>query len=112
MRTDDDNGFHDSRVTLSVWPVVRGTAGDTTMSNRLDQEREAHLEPKRIETCKAKLEQMGYKVTQEHVQLNFTYRGSKIQFWPYSGWHTGKTIVDGRGFNHLIKQLRGRGANE
>lgn len=75
------------------------------MSNRLDQEREAHLEPKRIESCKKKLEELGFEVEQQHVQLNFIYKGSKVQFWPYSGWHTGKTITDGRGFNHLLDQL-------
>lgn len=72
---------------------------------RLDQERQSKLEPKRISDCKAKLEDMGFEVEQSHVQLNFMYKGHKIQFWPYSGWHTGKTIQDGRGFGHLIRQL-------
>lgn len=76
------------------------------MSNRLDQEREERLQPKRMETCKAKLEELGFIITQEdHTKLVFNYKGSQVQFWPYSGWHTGKAIIDGRGFSHLINQL-------
>ncbi len=75
------------------------------MSSRLDQEREARLEPHRIKTCKEKLESLGFEITQNHVQLEFIFKGSKILFWPYSGWHTGKTIKDGRGFKNLLQQL-------
>jgi hypothetical protein len=75
------------------------------MSNRLNQEREDILQPKRIEGCKAKLESLGFVVTQADVSLKFQYRGSTITFWPYSGWHSGKSIKDGRGFNNLLKQL-------
>lgn len=72
---------------------------------RLDRERQERLEPKRIESCKQKLESMGFYVEQNHTALVFEFKGSKIQFWPYSGWHTGKTIKDGRGFENLINQL-------
>lgn len=76
------------------------------MSGRLDQEREAHLQPKRLAACKAKLEQLGFTIIQQdHTKLVFQFKGAKIQFWPYSGWHTGKTITDGRGFQNLLKQL-------
>ena len=75
------------------------------MSSRLDQEREAKLQPKRIASCIAKLERLGFDVQQNGTQLAFTFRGSKVLFWPYSGWHTGKTIKDGRGFDHLFAQL-------
>ncbi len=75
------------------------------MSGRLDQEREARLEPKRIEGCKQKLEELGFVVTQHHTQLEFMFEGSKVMFWPYSGWHTGKTIKDGRGFENLLRQI-------
>lgn len=76
------------------------------MSSRLDQEREEKLQPQRIRACKEKLESMGFTVESDgHTQLTFEFKGSKIQFWPYSGWHTGKTIHDGRGFNRLLAQL-------
>jgi hypothetical protein len=74
--------------------------------SRLNQERQAELEPKRMQTCKEKLEDMGFVV--ESVggdRLEFEFKGKKVVFWPYSGWHSGKTISDGRGFRHLLNQL-------
>lgn len=77
------------------------------MSNRLDQEREALLQPKRMKECKAKLEEMGFVVSQfGETELRFMFKGSEVKFWPYSGWHTGKTIKDGRGFTNLLRQLK------
>ena len=32
--------------------------------------------------------------------------GFKIHFFPYTGWHTGKGIKDGRGLQNLLKQLK------
>lgn len=78
------------------------------MSNRQDQEREARLQPQRIKSCKATLERMGFEVEQAgETQLRFMFNGGMISFWPYSGWHSGKTIKDGRGFHNLLKQIGG-----
>lgn len=74
---------------------------------RLDIERQKKLEPKRMEACKKSLEQLGYEVIEQGgTTLEFMHKGSKIKLFPYSGWHTGKTIVDGRGFDKLLKQLK------
>ena len=75
---------------------------------RLDIERQLRLEPKRIASTKKKLESLGFDV-EEHRdgKLTFVFNGSTIQFWPYSGWHSGKTIEDGRGFYKLYKQVGG-----
>lgn len=79
------------------------------MSNRLDQEAEERLQPIRMKTCKEKLESIGFEVSSDEcTKLTFQFKGSTIQFWPYSGWHTGKTIKDGRGFGKLLKQLEGK----
>lgn len=76
------------------------------MSNRLDQEREQKLQPQRMKSCREKLEELGFEVSEVgNTQLSFMFNGSKISFWPYSGWHSGKTIKDGRGFQKLLKQL-------
>lgn len=75
------------------------------MSNRLDQEREEKLQPIRIESCKKKLEILGFVVNQDNTKLAFVYKDSPVIFFPYSGWHAGKTIEDGRGFAHLLSQL-------
>lgn len=77
------------------------------MSNRLDQERQAKLEPQRMQSCKARLTALGFTVVENgHTELQFEFKGSLVKFWPYSGWHSGKTIKDGRGFNNLLEQLR------
>ena len=76
------------------------------MSNRLDQEREERLQPIRIASSKKKLESLGFVITQEDdTKLVFKYKDSPITFFPYSGWHAGKTIKDGRGFGNLLRQL-------
>lgn len=77
------------------------------MSDRLDQERQAKLEPERMASCKKRLEDLGFEVQElGSTQLQFIFKGSKISFFPYSGWHSGKTIQDGRGFANLLKQLK------
>lgn len=76
------------------------------MSNRLDQQREQSLQPRRIEHAKAALEEKGVTVHyQSETELRFFYRNAEIKLFPYSGWHTGKTIKDGRGLQNLLKQL-------
>lgn len=77
------------------------------MSSRLDQEREERLQPKRMESCKDELEKLGLTVRSDgHTCLEFEHKGHTVKFWPYSGWHTGKSIRDGRGFKNLINQLK------
>jgi hypothetical protein len=73
---------------------------------RLDKERQLKLEPKRVDSCKKALEELGYCVDIiGQNQLNFIHNGHTVQFFPYSGWHTGKSIKDGRGFFKLKRQL-------
>ena len=75
--------------------------------SRLDLERQNKLEPIRMEYCKQKLEELGFSVEVfGKTRLEFLYKGHRISMYPYSGWHTGKTIQEGRGINNLIKQLR------
>lgn len=74
--------------------------------SRLDAEREERLQPARIKSCKERLEELGYEVIQrDHTLLDIKYKGNIIKFWPYSGWHSGKGIQQGRGFKNLLKQL-------
>lgn len=74
---------------------------------RLDVERQNKLEPKRIEFAKKEIEKLGYIVKQMgNTKLQFEYNGSAVYFFPYSGWHSGKTIQDGRGLENLLKQIK------
>lgn len=77
------------------------------MSNRLNQEREARLQPLRMKTAMDSLKELGFEPRQvSKDQLVFEYKGSKIDYFPYSGWASGKTIKDGRGLKKLLDQLK------
>ncbi|KKN76969.1 hypothetical protein LCGC14_0364610 [marine sediment metagenome] len=73
--------------------------------SRLNEERQNKLEPKRIEYAKEKIEALGYSVELIEKGLVFQFNGNRITFWAYSGWHTGKGIIDGRGLDNLLKQV-------
>jgi hypothetical protein len=74
---------------------------------RQDIERQNELEPKRMIYSKNQIEKAGYKVdTLGLTKLTFTFKSETIHFFPYSGWHSGATIKDGRGINNLLKQLK------
>lgn len=76
----------------------------------MDQERQRRLEPRRMETTLEALR--GYAlftpkaVSHNEIHILNWETHNIIRFWPYSGWHTGKDIEDGRGFEHLVKQLK------
>lgn len=74
---------------------------------RLNIEKQKQLEPVRIDYARKKITDLGYEIIKENnTTLQFMYNGSIITLYPYSGWHTGKTIKDGRGLNKLLKQIR------
>lgn len=74
---------------------------------RLDIDRQHALEPQRLQYAKQKIEQAGYKITLEtETQLQFEFEGHKVYFFPYSGWHSGASIKDGRGINELLRQIK------
>lgn len=76
--------------------------------SRLDKERQEQLEPKRVEFALSKLELLGYSpiYTSQIKCIKFVYNGNVIYFYPYSGWHSGKGVKSGRGFENLLKQLK------
>lgn len=77
------------------------------MGKRLNQEREAELQPIRIDTCKKTLEKLGAVITFENkTTLKFQYFEKEITLYPYSGWFCGKGIKSERGFSKLLKYLR------
>ena len=75
------------------------------MSNRLNQEREAKLQPKRIQHAINELTKLGIPNESDTTKITFTWKGEVVRYFPYSGWHTGKSIVDGRGWEKLKNQL-------
>lgn len=76
------------------------------MSNRLNQERESELQPKRIEFAINELNKLGYTPTYvDKTKIEFKYKNSIITLFPYSGWFQGKGVKAGRGIQKLINQL-------
>lgn len=76
------------------------------MGNRLDLDRQRLLEPERITHAREKIRELGYEIIYEDsAKIIFEYKGSKVHFYPYSGWHSGKTIKDGRGLQKLLSQV-------
>lgn len=73
---------------------------------RLDQERQNRLEPSRIQTAKEKISALGYTIIYEDArEIRFMFKNCLVKFYPYSGWHTGKSIKDGRGLQNLLNQI-------
>lgn len=73
---------------------------------RLNKNKQDKLEPKRLAFAKQELISLGYAILEEtETSLVFYHQTQKVTFFPYSGWHTGKTIKDGRGWKKLKQQL-------
>lgn len=71
-----------------------------------NRERQQELQPGRVEYARTRLEALGYPVTEINATtLQFTFRGSPVTLYPYSGWFTGRTVTDGRGIKNLLKQM-------
>jgi len=75
---------------------------------RLDLERQEKLEPERLEYASEKLHELGFLdlVFPDEKCIQFVFKGQTVTFFPYSGWHTGKSIKDGRGLQRLLNQLK------
>lgn len=74
---------------------------------RLNQDLQKELEPKRLEYAKSEIAKLGYEITfEDSTRIEFVFKGEVVKLFPYSGWHTGKSIVDGRGIAKLLKQLK------
>jgi hypothetical protein len=74
---------------------------------RLDIEKQKKLEPKRLEYAVDQITKAGYNIHyKDNTKLMFEYKEHTITFYPYSGWHSGKSIKDGRGIENLLKQIK------
>jgi len=77
------------------------------MSNRLNQDRETKLQPKRINKAVEEITALGYEITKKTpTSIQFTFKNQTVTYFPYSGWASGKSIVDGRGLENLLNQLK------
>lgn len=74
---------------------------------RLNIDKQNKLEPVRIDSAIKRIEKLGYVICHRDSNcIQFMFSGKIVTFYPYSGWHTGKTIKDGRGIEKLLKQIK------
>lgn len=65
------------------------------------------IQSDRVKMAKNEIEILGYEITFENTsRIEFEFKSGKVVFFPYTGWHTGKTIRDGRGLKKLISQIK------
>ena len=65
------------------------------------------LNQERMAYGKASIEKLDIQVFELNSKcLTFQFKGCDVLYYPYSGWHTGKSIKDGRGLKNLLKQLK------
>lgn len=77
------------------------------MGKRLNQARQAELEPKRLQVAVDEITKLGLTIlSTDNSKVVFRFKGETIMFFPYSGWHSGKNITDGRGLQKLLNQLK------
>jgi len=70
-------------------------------------EKQAEQEPKRMKYAVEQLKSLGFEVqTFGETRIEFEHKGEIVRHFPYTGWHTGRSIKDGRGIIHLLKQLK------
>ncbi len=73
---------------------------------RLDIERQNKLEPQRMAFAKHELYKLEIPILSfTDTEITFLFKGEKCKLFPYSGWHSGKGIKDGRGIKKLLNQL-------
>lgn len=60
-----------------------------------------------MEYARNQITALGYPVTEvKRHTLQFTFRGSPVTLYPYSGWFTGSTVTDGRGIELIRRTVR------
>lgn len=65
------------------------------------------IESDRMDYAVSEIMKLGYIVThQDETKLQFEFKGENVTMFPYTGWHTGKSITDGRGIKNLLKQIK------
>lgn len=96
------------RYTEKEWARIKRRERDSTRDGEWLAKRRFRREPGRIEYDRAQLEDMGYEVHLSECgkMLYFTHRNATIRLWPYTGWFSGKTVIDDRGVDILLEQLR------
>lgn len=77
------------------------------MKTKLKQKIRDELKPIKVEYAIKKIKALGFKIPFiTNSLIRFKYNGENILFYPYSGWHIGKSIKEGKGLNKLLNQIK------
>lgn len=69
-----------------------------------NREKRAKIEPQRVQYAIDKLHNSGHRMDRTLDDTKYLV-DDYIDFWPYTGWWSGKGIGSGRGIHELIKKL-------
>lgn len=79
---------------------------DDVIYTSISKHRREMLQDGRVDFAIRELTKMGFDVKLlGKATLEFEFGGHTVRFFPYTGWHAGKSIKDGRGWKNLRKQL-------
>ena len=79
---------------------------ETTEYYEAMKEKRQEIQQDRLEYAKEELDKLSIDIVQETAsELQFYHNGYLVKYFPYTGWHTGKSIKDGRGWKKLKEQL-------
>ena len=93
-------------LQFSVLPIEIGfniQNSECNVTHKLDEE---YWEIKSYSVVNGNIKLIGYYESKNETTIEFLHNGATIKLFPYTGWHTGKTIKDGRGVRNLLKQLK------
>jgi len=71
------------------------------------EEHKRKVQEERMQYAKSEIEKLGFRTNQiDETCLEFIHKEAIVKLFPFTGWHTGKSINDGRGIKELLKQLK------
>lgn len=76
---------------------------------RLNKDNQAAVQPERMKHAQDKITALGFEIVnlgQSDNLILFYFKDKAVYFFPFTGWHSGKSITAGRGLQNLLKQLK------
>ena len=66
------------------------------------------LEPARMQYARTKITELGYEILNPDAKnvILFYFKDKPVYFFPFTGWHSGRSITDGRGIKKLLNQIK------
>ena len=82
-------------------------ADDFKLFREIRKKERQEIEPTRFKYAVDSLMDAGHRVGRDPNDDKAIIVNGYINFWPYTGWYSGKGIGSGRGIHNLIKKFKG-----